>query len=264
MNYLQAAKDWGWVALPAVGFGTVSIMGALVTRENQVSQWCMHQWCKLACKGVGLKPRLVNGELLDSAPQAVLVSNHLSLLDILVLGAVVKRDYRWMAKEGVFKVPFLGWHLTAAGHIPVARGEKAKAENRQLPHLIHEVFEEGADVLIFPEGTRSPDGQIKDFRIGAFRTAVTENKPILPLVIRGTGGLMAKGRLEISEAHAREDITVTVLPPVWAPEEGDDKSRAEALRDAVHGIYTDTLYHPVAGRITPITAASRQPAVAGG
>lgn len=242
MKYRQAAKDWGWVALPAMGYGTISLMGAAITRRNQVSQWCMHHWCKTACKGVGLRPRLINGHLLDDVEQAIIISNHLSLLDILVLGSVLKRDYRWMAKESVFKVPFLGWHLTAAGHIPVARGEKAKSENKQLPDRIHDVLGQGADVLLFPEGTRSPDGVLKPFRMGAFHTAVREGKPILPLVLRGTEGLLAKGRLELSEAHARDDLTVTVMPPLWAPAEGSERSRAEALRDAAYQVYLDALY----------------------
>lgn len=246
MNYRRAALDWGYVALPAVGFGTVSVLGARLTGRNTISQWCMRQWCRTACKRTGLVPELVDGHLLDRVPQGVLVSNHLSLLDILVLGSVLERDYRWMAKEGVFKVPFLGWHLSAAGHIPVARGKKARAENRQLPVLIHEVMEEGADLLIFPEGTRSPDGHLKPFKMGAFMTAVHEDKPIIPLVIRGTGKLMNKGSLEISAAHARGSITVTVLPPMYAPEQvGEDRTdraRAEALRDAVHRAYEVELY----------------------
>lgn len=237
MNYVRAAINWGHVSVRAAGYGAVSLTGGLFAHE--ISQWAMRNWCAGAADGLGINRRLVHPERLHSAPQAVIIANHLSLLDILVLGSFMRQDYRWLAKEQVFRVPFMGWHLHLAGHIPVNR--TAGKTNRHLPTQIHKVVEDGASVLFFPEGTRSSDGELKSFRMGAFTAAVREGLPVLPLVLRGTHELLVKGALDLDVDQTRA-CSVTALPLVHAPAEGSDKARAVALRNAAHAAIHQELY----------------------
>jgi len=156
---------------------------------------------------------LINAEILETHPQAILVANHLSTLDIIVLGSFLTRDYRWLAKSELFKVPFSGWYLKMAGHIPVYRGKEARERNRIISERIHAVANHGASVLFFPEGTRSDDGSLNPFRPGAFKASIDESLPIIPLVIRGTHELMEKNA---SDLAVRQDksCSVTVLNPI--------------------------------------------------
>lgn len=229
------------VGLRAAIYGTLSISVGRALPGREFSRWCMKNWCIGAAGGLKMRRELFNGHLLEPSRQVVFVSNHLSLLDILLLGSYLGDiDYRWLSKDAIFRVPFLGWHLKSAGHIPVFRGEKKKL-NRSLPDRIHDVIEEGASLLFFPEGTRSADGELKPFKMGAFRTAIDEDIPVQPLVIRGTGRLMEKGAIDITLDPERE-ASVTVLPPI-APSRAieDPAERAEALRDTAFDAFQEEL-----------------------
>lgn len=242
MNYIRAAINWGHVALRAAPWGTFSVTMGPLTR-GKASHFAMRQWCVGASDGLGIRRTLVNGHRLP-APQCVFIANHLSLLDILVLGSYMKQDYRWLSKEAIFKVPFLGWHLKSSGHIPVYRGEKRHL-NKDLPKRIHRVIEEGASVLFFPEGTRSRDGLLKPFKLGAFYAAVDEQLPVVPLVLRGTDELMHKGAMDLA-IDAERQCSVTVLEPLIAPQPTDSseearKQAASDLRDMAFTAIADEL-----------------------
>jgi 1-acyl-sn-glycerol-3-phosphate acyltransferase len=230
MNYLRAGKNWVHVAGRAIAYGTVSVSVGGLTGRHDVGQWCMRSWCAGSLNGLGIHRRIEREELLEREPQCVYVANHLSQLDILVLGSYLKRDYRWLAKASLFKIPFMGWHLSLSGHVPVYRGEH-RSKNEALAKRIHKVVEQGASLLFFPEGTRSPDGNLQRFHVGAFRTAVRESLPIVPLVVKGTHELFVRGAKDLS-VHADRECTLTVLPALHPPSGGDDKHRSHALMDA--------------------------------
>jgi 1-acyl-sn-glycerol-3-phosphate acyltransferase len=191
----------------------------------------MYRWCKGSSDALKIQRRLVHEENLGAAPQAILVANHLSSLDIIILGGFLRRDYRWMAKSTLFKVPFSGWYLNLAGHIPVRRDLESEARIRLVNQGIERVVNQGASVLFFPEGTRSPDGQLMAFRMGAFVAAAKHDLPIIPLVLRGTHELMEKGANDL-EIRADRSCSVTVLEPIRTSNigPGTERARAEALR----------------------------------
>ncbi len=239
MNYLRAANNWGKAGVRAVGYGTLSLTCGVFPGGRRVSRWAMRSWCAGSADALGVNRTLVNPELLESAPQCVLVANHLSTLDILVLGSYLERDYRWLAKAELFRVPFMGWHLALAGHVPVYRGE-AKERNGSIADRIHRVVEEGASLLFFPEGSRSKDGELKPFRMGAFMTAATEELPVVPLVIRGTGKLMEAGAGDLA-IDTSQSCSVTVLPPIPVPLGESARLAAELLRDRTRAAFRHEL-----------------------
>lgn len=239
MNYLRAAKNWYHVAGRASLYGTISVVGGTATGHHEVGQWCMRRWCQGSLNGIGIDRTLVHGERLDATRQCIYVSNHLSQLDILVLGSYLPGDYRWLAKSSLFKIPFLGWHLTLSGHIPVYRGDK-RDKNGLLSHRIHRAVTEGASILFFPEGTRSRDGRLQTFRIGAFMSAVHESLPVVPLVVRGTHELFVRGSKDLA-VQAGRTCSVTVLPPLTASAERDDRRRAQDLLHRTHAAFREEL-----------------------
>jgi 1-acyl-sn-glycerol-3-phosphate acyltransferase len=138
----------------------------------------------------------------------VVISNHQSLLDILVLFNLFFH-FKFVSKIEIFKIPLIGWNMYLNKYITLKRGDK-KSIARMLKDC-EEALENGSSVLIFPEGTRSPDGQIKEFKLGAFILALKMKAPILPIVISGTNAALPKYSLNF---HGRTDIRIRVLEPV--------------------------------------------------
>lgn len=194
----------------------------------RLSQGIMKRWCEGIVRDVGID--IVAEDLHKLAgPPSVIVVNHASVLDIPVIGSLIGEiDYRWVAKKSLFRVPLVGWHLWACGHIPVDRSRGGNLSRMQ--ERVEQVLGEGGSVVFFPEGTRSPDGALEGFRAGAFISAVQAGVPVLPIVLDGTHSLMVKGSLELPRStHKR--VRVRVLDRVELPTAGDAKDRAEALRD---------------------------------
>lgn len=241
MDPIRTVVDWSNVGFRTAGWGLLSCTIGAATPGNRFSQWCMHRWSIGTCDGLRMERELVDGHLLKQVPQCVYVANHLSLLDILLIGSFLDGDYRWLAKEQIFQIPFMGWHLALAGHIRVHR--KDTSRNKELPERIRAAVEAGGNPLFFPEGTRSVDGELQTFKIGAFRTAVDHGLPVVPLVVRGTNTLLRKGDQNIAvarEAHRR--CTLKVLPAIAPIPLGDPKARAEDLRDRAYAAFRAELY----------------------
>jgi 1-acyl-sn-glycerol-3-phosphate acyltransferase len=147
-------------------------------------------------------------ENIDRNKTYVIVANHRSLGDIVVIYKT-KMQFKWVAKDSLFRLPVLGWCMTLARHIRLSRGEFGS---------IKKVYKEaakwlrgGMSVLFFPEGTRSETDRMRDFQNGAFKLAIKERMPVLPMSIRGTGNAIPKGSwLFTTKVRA----SLKVLPPI--------------------------------------------------
>jgi len=233
-DWLRVARDWTAFAVPSVFWGGTSCVVSPLARSRRLAAWLMTRWARGACRALGIRVTLEHGERLAHGRQKVMVANHNSLLDIPIIGSQLEHDYRWVAKRQMFQAPFIGWHLWLTGHVPVRRGGADSRES--LRERFHAVVAEGADLLFFPEGTRSPDGSLRPFKRGAFLAAVEEGLPVQPLVVRGSEKLMQKGRLHLDPAQDHR-CSVTVLPLIEAPPGPDVRARAEALRAATEAAF---------------------------
>ena len=128
-------------------------------------------------------------ERLDDASPSVLVANHLSLLDILVLFRLF-RHFKWVSKIENFKVPFIGWNMRLNRYIELRRGDRASI--KQMLQACERTIGEGSSIMMFPEGTPSMDGELRPFKPGAFELALTTCTPILPIVIFGSVDALPK------------------------------------------------------------------------
>lgn len=155
---------------------------------------------------------------------AVIVANHESLADILVLFGLY-RPYKWVSKQSVFKVPLVGWNMTLNGYVPLVRGSRESIV--KMLDQCEAWLDRGVPVLLFPEGTRSPDGQVKAFKDGAFHLAVKKNVPVYPVVLTGTARSLPKHGFVLRDTA---NCHVRVLSPVHPSDFGGN---VEALRDHV-------------------------------
>lgn len=139
---------------------------------------------------------------------AVLVANHASLVDILVLFDLF-RPYKWVSKAENFKLPFVGWNMHMNGYVPLVRGDRASVV--AMLARCSALLAQGSPVLFFPEGTRSADGRLKAFKDGAFELAVEHGVPLIPIAVHGTGKALPKHGLVLEE---NVDARVEVLEPL--------------------------------------------------
>ncbi len=155
---------------------------------------------------------------------AVLVSNHQSLADVLVLFGLY-RPFKWVSKASVFNVPFIGWNMRLNRYVGLVRGDKASIA--KMMAACERWLDRGVPVLLFPEGTRSPDGDLLPFKDGAFRLAVAKGVPVIPIVLAGTSDMLPKHGFVIRRSA---DCRVHVLDPVDPARFGGDVA---ALREHV-------------------------------
>mgnify|MGYP001115794193 CR=1 FL=1 len=147
---------------------------------------------------------------IDRRRTYVLVANHQSLLDILVLFGLF-RPFKWVSKQEVFRVPVIGWNMALAGYLSLRRGKKGSIT--RMMRECRDQLQRGSSVLMFPEGTRSPDGRMRKFRQGAFTLAQDAGVQVVPIAVDGTHEALPK-RGAIFRQSRPVPITVRVLQPV--------------------------------------------------
>jgi 1-acyl-sn-glycerol-3-phosphate acyltransferase len=148
-------------------------------------------WGKIQLRTTGTRAQIRGLEHIAPEKSYILVSNHQSTFDIFALLGYLPIQFRWTAKAELFHTPFMGWAMSRIGYIPIERSSPKKAYRSMLRAA--EVVRKGTSVIIFPEGTRSPDGNLQPFKKGVFLLALKSQAPILPITIQGTSKIMRKG-----------------------------------------------------------------------
>jgi 1-acyl-sn-glycerol-3-phosphate acyltransferase len=171
----------------------------------------MHRVACLWGKGIlfftpGWHVRIHNLDLLkDVKFPCVIVANHLSMADIWAIGCI-DLQFRWFAKVELFRIPFVGWGMRNAGYISVDRNDP-NDRKRSYERSVS-VIRSGLGMLFFPEGTRSEDGKLRDFKVGAFKLAHETRVDVLPIIVKNTNKLIAKHSL----LPRASTVHVKVLP----------------------------------------------------
>ncbi|MEU4689440.1 lysophospholipid acyltransferase family protein [Actinoplanes sp. NPDC023714] len=158
---------------------------------------------------------------------AVLVANHASLIDILVLFALF-RPFKWVSKQEIFRVPVIGWNMRLNDYVPLVRGSGASV--REMMAHCDRLLAAGSPVMIFPEGTRTTDGELRAFKDGAFDLAVRHGVPLIPIAVHGTRRALPRNGVILRD---RIDVRVDVLPPLHPSAFPDRDALREAARLAI-------------------------------
>ncbi len=163
----------------------------------------------------------------------VMVANHLSTLDILVLFRLFTH-FKWVSKVENFRLPFIGWNMRLNRYIPLVRGQRASVV--QMMRAARRTLVEGSSVMMFPEGTRSQSGKLRSFKTGAFELALQSETPLLPIVIRGSGNALPKRGFLL---RGRHQIRVDVLDPL--PFDAFRSLSAKELTEQVRSVFAEEL-----------------------
>jgi len=192
----QKLRAYLWIdpliCLATVAMGTLSLIASVFDSTGNKQMAVARLWARILCRLAGVQLKIVGLEHIDPRANYIITSNHLSYMDTPVLLGHLPVDFRFMAKAGLFKIPFLGTHLASAGHLPVVNdnprdGIKALNEGARLIAARH------ISVLIFPEGGRAATGHLQEFRDGAFFLAIKSGAAILPVALCGTYEMLPFG-----------------------------------------------------------------------
>ncbi len=240
---------WAFFVLTLPFLFAIALVVWLVTLPLDRRRLALHLWsCVWGTFYIVANPlwqvRVTGRERVPWQGAAVLVANHLSILDILVLYALF-RPFKWVAKAELFRIPFVGWNMWINDYVPLWRGDRDSIRHMMDHCRAH--LARGTPLLLFPEGTRSRDGRLQAFKDGAFRLAAEANVPIIPVAITGTSDALPKHGLVLRQ---RMDARVTVLDAI----DPSAHPSVGALRDAAHAAIAATL--PAANRPVARPAAA--------
>lgn len=232
MRLLRAALVWTGIALSTAAFGIPAILAAFLPPRGDWFLYFARGWSRTILALSGVHVRVLHPERLKPGRSVVLVSNHESFADIVVLLANVPIQVRFLAKRGVFSVPILGWSIRAAGFVPVDRGDRTRGAATFEAALAR--LESGRSLVIFPEETRTRTGELLPFKKGAALLALKAGAPILPVGISGTRAVLPRTTL----LPSRGDVVLVAgeLISVDGMAAKDRAAVTESARQAVQAL----------------------------
>jgi len=161
----------------------------------------------------------------------VMVANHQALLDIIVMYTVFKH-FKWVAKSALLKIPFIGWNMALNDYIFVKRSDP-KSQIKMMKKS-ERMLKEGSSLMIFAEGTRSPDGEVQRFKRGAFILSEITSVPVIPIALDNMADAVKKNSLWLNKAT---NMKAKAFPPVYPK----DFKNTKEMSAAVHKIISDQL-----------------------
>jgi len=221
MRFLRSLFVWLGIAVSTAGFGLPAILAAYVPPRGDWFLRFARGWARtiLAFSGVAVTVR--HAERLDPRRSFVVVANHESYSDVLVLLSRLPMQVRFLAKRSIFRVPILGWSIHAAGFVPVDRGDAARSVSTVDTALKR--LRSGKSLVVFPEETRTWTGELAPFKKGAALLALKTGHPLLPVGIAGSRKVLPRGAWNMTPGR--------VVLAIGTPIEVDGRSTRE--RDQV-------------------------------
>ena len=198
---LRTIFVWSCIVIATLVLGFFVLIAYPFDRKGRVGHRFARLWGKAALLANRVKVRMEGMEHLKGEGPYIFMSNHQGSYDIFALLGHLPFQFKWLAKKELFSIPFFGWTMAAAGYISIDREgtrETVKAMNEAAQKI-----KDGMSVVIFPEGSRSPDGLLQPFKKGGFTLAVKSKVPIVPISIAGSRNIMPKDKLTAASGEIR-------------------------------------------------------------
>lgn len=214
------------VILLTLVFSTLTVVFAPLINPNWASRVFAVTWAKCCAYLTPVRVIVDGGENAPRDQSFVVVSNHQSQFDILLIYGFLKLDLKWVMKKELRKIPGIGIGCEKAGHIFVDRSKPKQASKAIREALAR--LGKGIGILFFPEGTRSRDGKLLPFKKGAFRLSEEQGLPILPVTLIGTRDVLPARSLRLFPGTIR-----MVIHPAIDPGGKDSEQLLEETRQAI-------------------------------
>jgi 1-acyl-sn-glycerol-3-phosphate acyltransferase len=214
----------------------LALIDLMVGRRSEIKvQIFPRYWGRILCRIVGVQVRVEGFGNIDPEKTYIFAGNHCSQYDIFSFQGYFPHDFRWIAKKELFRIPVFGQAMHRIGYIPIDR-----SRGRQALKSLDEAAQRiaaGSSVLIFPEGTRSEDGRLQEFKAGAALLAIKAGVPIVPLGFNGSSEVLPKGRWLPRPGK----IVIRIGQPIATGEfkAGDKQRLTETLQAAVSDLLED-------------------------
>lgn len=189
------------IVLATAVMGSISLITSLFDSSGRAQHSVARAWARMLLAIPGIRATVEGLERVPKEGGCVFAANHLSYMDTPLAIAHIPVQFRFLAKKSLFPVPFIGYHLKRAGHIPVDRSD-ARASVRTMTEAARIVRERGVSILVFPEGGRSP-GAMEEFRDGAAFIAIKAGAPLIPVGIQGTRETLPMDSLLVRSGEVR-------------------------------------------------------------
>ncbi|MGB6067856.1 MAG: lysophospholipid acyltransferase family protein [Desulfomonilaceae bacterium] len=184
------------------------ILVSLFNKSGICAYRMMHLWTYLLSRSMGLTFSISGADKIVPGTSYIITPNHQGYADVLALVGMLPLRFRWVVKLELLKIPFFGWALSSTGAISLNRSDKRQAVKSLRDGMIR--LPGGWSVLIYPEGTRTSDGNLQSFKKGAFMIAVQSGIPILPVTSNGAFKILPRKTIAFRPGH----ITLTVADPI--------------------------------------------------
>lgn len=214
-----------WLVSSTITMSLFALLIALFGDRQETIHGLARLWSRMYLAVAGIKVRVDGLERIMSPPY-VFMCNHQSALDIYALLARLPLSFKWIAKRQLFSIPVVGWAMRKAGYISIDR-ENAREALKAIEEASRKI-REGTNIIIFPEGTRSADGQLLPFKKGGFTLALRAMVPVVPIGIYGSSVLQPKGS---SLPRQKGVIYIEIGDPMVL--EGMDRSQKTRVMDDV-------------------------------
>lgn len=180
-----------WATIATTFLGIPVMVAGLLSRTGNLAFSISKLWAYIMLAVSFVRTEIKNKNKILKETSYIIISNHQSHYDIIALVTTLGIQYRWIIKKEILKLPIFGYALYASRNIFIDRSNTTSAIES-----INNGFDrlpKGVSVMVFAEGTRSPDGQIHEFKKGGFVMAVQRKIPILPVTVNGSRRIMRKG-----------------------------------------------------------------------
>ncbi len=211
-------------------FGPLAVVAARIKGSASVAHTVARAWAATVFALLGIKVQTSGLENVPTDMPVIFACNHASQMDILALYLALPVEFRFVVKEELFKIPVLGLAMHTAGYVPINRSG-GKAAIRSLREAARRI-REGASVVIFPEGTRSLDGRLAEFKPGGFLLASKSGCPIVPVAIKGSHRILPKG----SALCRPGTISVTTGSPILTKKDDRPVKRDQLMNETWHAV----------------------------
>jgi len=232
----------GFLAVASTCFMVIAGGGALVLiglfrRSRAAVAWVSYTWARNVLAVCGVRLTIEGLHHLPDGEASFLIGNHQSALDIPIVIMARKGDVRFMAKSTLFRIPIFGQALRMYGYVPVDR-TRARITLDALNRMYARVNRDPISLVVFPEGTRSSDGQLLPFRRGTMKICRRVGLPVVPFAIAGSHLVTPPNRLRAYPGHVR----LTFGKPMPASEVAAMSN--EELHDRIRQLISDMLDQP--------------------
>jgi 1-acyl-sn-glycerol-3-phosphate acyltransferase len=229
------------IVLCTIFWGVPACVVGLVDRTGEGVIWIGRRWVEWILRVCGIRVVRAGIERIDPRQPYVIMSNHQSAVDIAAIVVALPVSFRFVAKRELTWIPLFGWALVLGGHVIIDRGRRERAVE-SLSRAARRV-RRGTNVIIFPEGTRSPTGALREFKSGGFHLAMEAGVPILPVTVSGSHRITPKRSLRVESGVVKVDFgepISTALPPGDASRQ---RLKAE-VREAIEKGFDPVLQAP--------------------